>query len=195
MLTAVPAPPTSPAAPIRERPTFESVYGAGFTHVWHTLRRLGVPEADLEDAAHEVFVVVHRRLDTYEPARSLKAWLTGIAYRVASDDRRRAHRREERPTDAATLEACADAAPGADELVSRAQARALVLRALESLPLERRLVFVMAELDEVPGPEIAHALELPLNTVYSRLRLAREDFAQAVRRLQARQSTREEGAR
>ena len=47
MLTAVPAPPTSPAAPIRERPTFESVYGAGFTHVWHTLRRLGVPEADL----------------------------------------------------------------------------------------------------------------------------------------------------
>ncbi len=65
-----------------------------------------------------------------------------------------------------------------------AERRALVLSALDRMPLERRAVFVMHEIDEHSIPDVARALDLPLNTAYSRLRIAREEFAAAVRRLQ-----------
>ncbi|MCB9549953.1 MAG: sigma-70 family RNA polymerase sigma factor [Myxococcales bacterium] len=159
---------------------FRALYDAGFRHVWLTLRRLGVAERDLEDAAHEVFVVVHRRLADYDPARPLRPWLTGIAWRVAADERRRArHHREQLGVDPAT--ACP--APGPEQAVAAEEARALVHRALQTLDLDRRVVFVMAELDGATAPEIAEALGIPLNTAYSRLRVARQRFADAVRRL------------
>ena len=72
------------------RPETHEVYTTHFRHVWHSLRRIGVPWADLEDAAHDVFVVVHRRLTDFDPERPIKPWLSGIAYRVASDRRRKA---------------------------------------------------------------------------------------------------------
>jgi RNA polymerase sigma-70 factor (ECF subfamily) len=159
---------------------FRAVYDAGFKHVWHTLRRLGVVERDLEDAAHEVFVVVHRRLAEFDATRPLKPWLTGIAWRVAADERRRArHRREslgEAPASTQTP------GPGPEQALASEQARARVHRALQSLDLDRRVVFVMAELDGASAPEIAQALGIPLNTVYSRLRVARQRLADAVRR-------------
>jgi RNA polymerase sigma-70 factor (ECF subfamily) len=189
MFAPVPLPGDPSPAPPPTRPTFEAVYAVGFTHVWHTLRRFGVREADLEDAAHEVFVVVHRRLDTYLPDRPLKPWLSGIAFRVASDERRRLRLRPE-TTQVADLETRPSGTPGPEEQLSQAQQRAFVLRALDALPLDRRSVFVMSELDEISGPDIAEALSLPLNTVYSRLRLARQDFAEAVRRLRAREGDR-----
>lgn len=187
MFAPVPLPGDPSPAPPPSRPTFESVYAEGFTHVWHTLRRFGVADADLEDAAHEVFVVVHRRLDTYQPERPLRPWLSGIAFRVASDERRRLRLRPETLSTDGDLETRASGAPGPEEQLSQAQQRAFVLRALDALTLDRRSVFVMSELDEISGPDIAEALALPLNTVYSRLRLARQDFAEAVRRLRARE--------
>ena len=161
---------------------FRAVYDAGFRHAWHTLRRLGVAERDLEDAAHEVFVVVHRHLATLDARRPVKPWLTGIAWRVASDERRRArHRREALgvPVEAP------HPAPPPDLQLEAAEARSLVHRALQHLDMDRRVVFVMAELDGATAPEISESLGIALNTVYSRLRVARERFARAVRRLAA----------
>jgi RNA polymerase sigma-70 factor (ECF subfamily) len=165
-------------APQIVRPTFRALYEGEFSYLWHTLRRLGIRARDLEDTVHDVFVVVHRRLGDYDPERPLRPWLFGIAYRVASERRRRA------PADPAAAEeilALADEGPGAEALLVAAQARAQVQRALEALPLEQRAVMVMHDLDGCTAPEVADALELPLNTVYSRLRLAREKFVAAVR--------------
>jgi RNA polymerase sigma-70 factor (ECF subfamily) len=164
-------------------PDFRETYDAHFPHVWHTLRRLGVPEGDLEDAAHDVFVVVHRRLTDFDPARPLRPWLSGIAWRVASDRRRSARARHER---VGVETEPPDGGPDPERLVQARQARVLVQAALESLDLDRRVVFVMHELDGASVPEIAEALDVPLNTVYSRLRIARERFAGAVKRLGVR---------
>ena len=164
-------------------PTFDAVYARGYAHVWRTLRRLGVPEQDIEDQAHDVFLVVHRRLHDYDPDRPLEPWLSGIAFRVMCAARRRAHRRRERPGNDAWLEQQQSPEPGPERLMARHERQQLVLDALTRLDLDRRMVFVMHELDGMPCPQIAQAIGVPLNTVYSRLRVARTRFATAVRRL------------
>ena len=176
-----------------KRPEFRAIFDTECGYVWKTLRRLGVQERDLEDLAHDVFVVVYKRLDTYDPTRPLKPWLFGISFRVASDYRRLArHRRERITEDAAETE---DDSPGADDRLESEQSRRLVLEGLESLDLDRRAVFVMHELDGHPIPAIAAALGIPVNTAYSRLRLAREQFAAAVKRIQLRADTRARASR
>ena len=169
-----------PSAPMVAQPLddFRAVYEAEFDYVWRTLRRLGVPERDLEDLSHDVFVAFYRSRAGYDPSRPLKPWLFGIAFRVSSDFRRRAQHRYEIPSE---HEATDDKA-SAEEQVSQNEQRALVLRGLEALEPDRRAVFVMHDLDGHSMPEIAQVLSAPLNTLYSRLRLAREQFAQAVRR-------------
>lgn len=163
-------------------PTFRRLYERHFDHVWHTLRRFGVAERELEDAAHDVFVVVHRKLGAYDPARSARAWLTGIAWRVAADTRRRVHNRRETLDARAGLDHPA-ALPSPDDLLAAREARDLVELALAELPLDQRAVLMLCDLDGATGPEAAAALDLPLNTVYSRLRTARARFGAAVRRL------------
>ncbi len=169
----------SPAA----APTFEAVYDEHLSYVWHTLRRLGAPDREREDLAHDVFMVVHRRLHTFDPSRALKPWLFGIAFRVMSDHRRRARVQRE------VLDEAPDqrphAAPSAEAALIADDRRRLVLAALAELPLERRAVFVLYELDDAPMREIADNLDLPVNTCYSHLRRARRDFADAVARLRA----------
>jgi RNA polymerase sigma-70 factor (ECF subfamily) len=172
------------AEPMPEAPDFRAVYEAEFDYVYHTLRRLGVPDRDLEDLLHEVFIAYYKSQASYDPRRPLKPWLFGIAFRVASDWRRRAHNRYEVPSD--HEERFASPAPAADEQVAARQRRELVLAALETLDLDRRAVFVMHDLDGHSMPEIAQVLAVPLNTLYSRLRLARAAFAQAVKRAQLR---------
>lgn len=172
------------AEPMPEPPAFRTVYENEFDYVFHTLRRLGVPDRDLEDLLHEVFIAYYRGQASYDPRRPLKPWLFGIAFRVASDYRRRAHHRYEVPSE--HEERFASQAPGADEQVAARQRRELVMAALETLDLDRRAVFVMHDLDGHSMPEIADVLSVPLNTLYSRLRLARAAFAQAVRRAQLR---------
>ncbi len=158
---------------------FRAVYEAQFSYVWRTVRRLGVRDRDLEDVAHDVFVVFYRGLDGYDRARPIRPWLFGIAFRVCSDYRRRAQHRFEIPAEDHDT---ADAQPPADERVAREQERKLVLAALDTLDFDRRAVFVMHDLDGYSMPEIAQTLDAPLNTLYSRLRLAREQFAVAIRR-------------
>lgn len=166
-------------------PALANVYQEHFSYVWHALRRLGVRSADVEDAAQEVFVVVHRKLAEFDPSRPLRPWLFGIAHRVAAGQRRRAHVTREVGETPMHL---ADAAPGPEMDAQTAQRRALLMRALDLLPFERRAVVVMHELHEHAIPEVADALGIPLNTAYSRLRLGRADLSAALKRLRGKEA-------
>jgi RNA polymerase sigma-70 factor (ECF subfamily) len=182
----------SVAAPSREEggrvssvppPDFRQLFDSELEYVWHTLRRLGVREHDLEDVTHDVFMAVHKKLDTFDGSRPMRPWLFGFAYRFAADYRKLArHRREV----LVLAPEAPDPAPSAFDRADFGQTLEIARRALETLDLDRCAVFVLHELDECPMPEVAAALGIPLNTAYSRLRLAREDLAAAIRRLRPR---------
>ena len=139
------------------------------------LRRLGILESDLKDVAQELFVAVHERLGDFDRSRPLRPWLFGFAVRYASNYRRLARNR--------ALDPVSDSQLGTDGS-SRIEARDLVLRALGRLDFDRRTVVVMHDLEGFDAPEIARLLGIPVNTVYSRLRLARADFRAAFDDLQ-----------
>jgi RNA polymerase sigma-70 factor (ECF subfamily) len=158
-------------------------YDAHFEFVWRSLRRLGVREANLDDAAQEVFLIVFRRQDAFEHRSSSKTWLYGIAFFVA----RRFARASARDASAPIPEELPDTRePTPHEVVARAQSVRLVHAALDLLEAEKRAVFVLAELEQLSAVEIAEVIGAPLNTVYSRLRAARRDFDGALRRIEAR---------
>jgi RNA polymerase sigma-70 factor, ECF subfamily len=149
----------------------EEVYEREFENVWRSLRRLGVPEADLEDAVQEVFVAAHARLHTFDRSRPIRPWLFGIAVRVAAEMRRGARRARWRPQ---LADALLDPDPsGPEEALAARQAQVLVDRALATLDFDQRVVMVMHDLENMTALAIAESCSVPLNTVYSRLRLAR----------------------
>jgi len=137
--------------------------------------------ADIDDVTQEVFIVAHRRLAEFESERALRPWLYGILRHVASNHRRgrrRARQREDRlhhepppPPPKTPIEAL-EAQEAAD----------LVTRTLQKLEPNRREVFLLVEVEQLPIPEVAVALDIPINTAYSRLRLARADFQAALLR-------------
>jgi RNA polymerase sigma-70 factor (ECF subfamily) len=156
---------------------FRRVFDEEYDYVHHSLRRLGVAPRDLEDVAHDVFMQVYKNLDRYDRARPLKPWLFAFAFRVASDYRRLARHRTELGLGEDHV-ASTSSDPSAEERASDREAAGLVAAALDAMPLEQRAVFVMYEVDEIPMKEIAESLGIPANTAYSRLRLAREIFAE-----------------
>ena len=153
-------------------------------YVWNALRRLGVRHADLEDLTHDTFVAVYKQWSGYDAKRPLRPWLFGFALRVASDHRRLARHRFEV---GASDDDPRDEAPNAADVLLQKELEALAHAALATLDLNRRAVFILHELDGSAVPEIAAAFEIPVATAYSRLRLAREDFAAAVKRLTLRE--------
>jgi len=165
------------AEPAGMSTSFEEIYAGHFDFVWRSLRRLGVPVAEVNDATQEVFIVVHRRLQDFEARSALKTWLFGISLRVASDRRRSARRRPEAPLG---RDVPAPAFTDPHEAAARAQAVRVLYSLLEELSDEKRQVFVLAELEQMTAPEIAEALSINLNTVYSRLRAARREFDAAL---------------
>ena len=148
------------------------VFDAHATFVWRVLRRLGVPDADAEDAVQEVFIVVHAKGGEYEERGSIRSWLFAISRQVASHRRRSAARREH--TRALLPEAVQPANP--QELAMRAEAVALVNAFLSRLDENQAIVFYLADVEGMTAPEIATSLDVNLNTVYGRLRLARQRF-------------------
>lgn len=162
---------------------FEDVYRECFPFVWRSAKRLGVRDASLDDVVQEVFVVVHRRLADFEGRSSLKTWLFGITLRIVRDHRRAVKRRDPGPpVDPDTLQAVGGPAHDAE----KAEAVRLLHAVLDDLDDERREVFVMAELEQMTMPEISDALGINLNTAYARLRIARQEFDQALARHRAR---------
>jgi RNA polymerase sigma-70 factor (ECF subfamily) len=161
---------------------FEEVYAQTFDFVFRTLRRAGVPEASVDDALQDVFVVVHRRLPEFAARSSIKTWIYGIAVNVASDHRRRDRRKGgHEPLDVRLPDGALDPA----ESFARAEALRELDRLLASLDADKRDVFVLAEIEQMTAPEIAEALSLNVNTVYSRLRAARREIEAAVAALEA----------
>ncbi|HEY4122255.1 MAG TPA: RNA polymerase sigma factor [Byssovorax sp.] len=166
--------------------TFREVYDEHFRFAWRSLRRLGVRESDVADAVQDVFLVVHRRLAEFEGRSKVSTWIYGICYRVASDRRRVAHLKREVAEVPAALEARGDDRRGAEGDLDRKQGLELLESILDTMPLEQRAVFTLFELDAQRGEDVAELLDVPLGTVYSRLRLAREHFRRAVERAHAR---------
>ena len=168
----------SPAAP--EALSFQAIYHAHVGYLWNSLRRLGVAERDLEDVAHDALLAIHAKLGDYDASRPLRPWLFGFAYRVAADYRKRARRRL--PVEDGDAQESVDSSPDAEaEAIAREQ-RAAVARTLASMPVERAAVLTMMDIDGCSAPEVASALGIPINTVYSRLRVARDEFATSVKR-------------
>lgn len=162
---------------------YRRFYQEHVRYVWKTLRRLGIHERDCQDLTQEVFVAVHRHFDERDPERPMKAWLFGFAYRVALGHKRRASTRAEVPTDNDVLADRQDSTRDVTTAMSARDAYLLVHQALVEVPMDQRAVIVLHDLDEVAAPAIATTLDVPLNTVYSRLRLGRERFRAALARL------------
>jgi RNA polymerase sigma-70 factor (ECF subfamily) len=162
--------------------TFRSLYDGHVDFVWRNLRRLGVHESDVEDRTQEVFVVAHRRFDEFEDrGHGPRAWLFQIVLRVASDARRHRRRHPEDP-DGGDATARASVEPPQADAVERREALSQLDAALDCIEVGRRAVLVLHEIEEMTAPEIAQVLGIPLNTVYSRLRVARAELEQALAR-------------
>jgi RNA polymerase sigma-70 factor (ECF subfamily) len=159
-------------------PTLELLYRAELKAVCAFLWRLGARESEMEDLAHDVFVTAARRLPSFDASRPARPWLLGIAFRVFSDARRKARPQE------AVSEQLEDPAAGPDESVARRQAQRVLQQALATLPEERRVAFVLHELEGLAVSEVSQVMDAPAPTTYSRLKLAREEVTAAIGRLQ-----------
>lgn len=179
------SPAADTATPAVERPTIQALYREHFAFVWRTLRRLGVVESGLDDAAQDVFLVVHRRLLDFEPGASPKPWLFGIALRVAHQHRRRQWRQHQRVGFAEDVSDMAEFDPC--HAAMNAESADTVQRFLAALDVDKRNVFILADLEQMSGQEVAQTLNVNLNTVYARLRAARKQLISAVQRVRARE--------
>lgn len=161
---------------------FAAVYRDHFAFVWRSLRRLGVGEHALDDAAQEVFMTVHRRLREFEGRSSLKTWIFGVLLNTVRHHRRSmARRRDHDPLP----ETVVDETPGPLESIARAQAVTVLHRFLDGLDDTVRECFVLSELEQMTAPEVAAATGANLHTVHSRIRSGRQQFEQMVARRRA----------
>lgn len=163
-----------------------AVHEAQADFVFRSLQRLGVRPADLEDVFQEVFIVVHKRLHTYDGSAALTTWLFGICLRVASAHRRRAWFRREVPTDDVAAAHPVPESEQPEEALAAREAQASVRRVLDRMDIEKRAVLAMFELDQLPTEEIATILGVPVGTVWSRLHAARKQFQKLMERERAR---------
>jgi RNA polymerase sigma-70 factor (ECF subfamily) len=171
----------------RDPARLERAIAADYRFIWRLLRRFGLPENQVEDAAQQVFLIVAERLDDITEGRE-RSFAFGTAMRVAQSLRRRLGR--ELPND--TLDERATAAVGPDELLEQKRARELLDHVLQAMPLESRTVFILFELEAMSSPEIAALIEVPLGTVASRLRRAREQFKTLVEAHESRRADKRE---
>lgn len=158
---------------------FDDFYDAHVDFAWRVARRLGTPAHRLDDVVQDVFVVVHRKLPSLGTDVPPRAWLFRVVQHVVWEHQRRARRDGFDPLS----EDLPDHGDDPERSLVRSEAVALVDRAVRALPEERRDVFILAECEQMTAPEIAAALQLNLNTVYTRIRLARADFDAALARL------------
>lgn len=175
----------TPGAALR----LEEVYDAHFDFVWRSARRMGVAEASVDDVVQEVFLIAHRRLADFEGRSSVKTWLFGILHRVVSDHRRTIRRKGGLEPLPEGLAADRSESCPAEQTEKRRRLK-LLHDLLGELDDDKRAVFVLAELEQLTAPEIAEAIGVKMNTVYSRLRAARKMFEAALSRHRAREDRR-----
>jgi RNA polymerase sigma-70 factor (ECF subfamily) len=180
----VPKIPSTPVTPPRDP---ANVFRETAPFAWRVLRRLGVDEADVDDVCQEVFVVVHRRLADFEGRSSLRTWIYGICVRTAADYRKRARARRQVESEARPEPIVS---PSQEYAVSIRQARCALDRILDGLDADKRAVFVLYEIEELPMSEVSSIVGCPLQTAYSRLHAARSEVEQAVESLRATEEMR-----
>jgi RNA polymerase sigma-70 factor, ECF subfamily len=154
------------------------VYERELDYLFETLKRLGASPREIEDLSHEVFLVLHRNWQTLDLSRPFRPYLFAVAFRVVCAHRRRGRR--EIPFAYVDAE---DRAVGPEASLQSKESAQLVQEALAAVPLQRRAVVIMHDLDGVPIVEVAAKLSLTRFGAYARLRKARREMASALRRL------------
>ncbi len=189
-------PPAMPVAPVSGVHQCEDRVGSSAdvfrehgAFIFRLLRRLGVPDADLDDLTQDVFLIVHRTLDRYEERNHMRAWLYRICVREAS--RLRRSRPPVATVDVDLLSEPAGSSP--EDAAQASQARADFDRLLGVLDEERRTVFVLYEVEELSMEDVATVVGCPLATAYSRLRSARKLVLAAAKRLEAQRRHDDQG--
>jgi RNA polymerase sigma-70 factor (ECF subfamily) len=175
------------AEPVGDQARLRGLVDEQYDFVWRTLRYLGLSDADAEDAAQQVMCVLARRIADVEPGAE-RPFLFATATNVAGTWRRTARCRPEAPDDG--LDAIAASEPDVEELLDERRAHDVLQAVIHAMPVELRLVFVLYEIEELTTPAIASMIGVPVGTVASRLRKARETFHAIVRRMQAAQRAR-----
>ncbi len=168
-------------------PPFSTIYAQYFNFVWSSARRLGVQPAAIDDVVQEIFIVIHARVATLERPEALRSWIYGVVRRTVSTYHRSRRTRGSAGLATVVEEEIVSDAPTPLEQTEQNADLELLQSLLAELDETKREVFSLVELEELTVPEVADALEIPLNTAYSRLRAAREAFEAALARHQARE--------
>lgn len=166
-----------------EASRLREMFDANYELVWRVLRRMGVPEADVDDATQKCFVVASRRVADIRPGEE-RGFLFQTAVRTALTERRT--RRRSRETGDEAMVSLLDPSMAPDEQLDHARKRALLDHILDTMPDDLRAAFVLFELEGFTTSEVASLQGLPQGTAASRIRRAREHFDAQVRRIQAR---------
>jgi RNA polymerase sigma-70 factor (ECF subfamily) len=159
----------------------EETYRVNYGFVWRSLRRLGVPEHAVDDAVHDVFVVAARRLQEFEGRAAITSWLFAVAVRIAQHQRRAIARHERRRSALAQTVRADGGGPPRDAFARRDAMQTLHVL-LDELDDEHRHVFILMELEQMTGREVAQMLGIKVPTVHSRLRAARDQLRRAAAR-------------
>ncbi|MEY4579332.1 MAG: hypothetical protein RL701_4035 [Pseudomonadota bacterium] len=199
VLVAPPKAQVSAALPYAA-PALAEVYEANFQYVFRCLRSLGVRSDMLDDALQDVFLVVQNKLAAFDGRSQLRTWLYAIVLRVGRRYRALAAREQRQDCDAELSDGPSPAtshSAGANDAFERSLEQkerwVLAQRALSTLDDDKREVFVLSQVEQMSAPEIAEIVGIPVNTVYSRLRAARLEFAAFAERMRAQNSHRAAG--
>jgi RNA polymerase sigma-70 factor (ECF subfamily) len=168
--------------------TIAQIYDSYFDFVWRNARRLGIPEASADDVTQDVFIVVQRRIDSYDGRASMQAWIFGILLRVVQDHRRSFRRKGARHVPLEhEVNRSAGAAhdPSPLDQLERLQRVRLVEQLLSEIDEDKRCLLILSEIEQWTLREIAQFYGSNINTIYSRLRAAKRAFEQAYERSQS----------
>ena len=167
------------APPMARTLDFDAIYAAHFGFVWRSLRGLGVTPGLLDDASHDVFIVVHRRLTDIQSQESVRRWLYAIVRHVAANYRRSQRRRTTLPLFESTLPS---RTPSPHERLADREAAEFMNAFVATLGTKKREVFVLGVIEGLTIAEVAAILHLPFGTAYTRLRSVRAELGRALRR-------------
>ena len=197
MHVAIAAPPDAAdaGAVLRRHQAFRSAIAPLVDVAFRVLRRLGVHDREIDDALQTVLLIAARRFDDLKTQQELKAYVCAACVNVARDVGRSRARQYARRANVEEIEDAAASAPDPENVLDQKRALELVQRILETMDEERRVVFVLYELEELNGQEIAEHLGIPVGTVSSRLRKAREEFRSGIARIRASERALERGGR
>ena len=156
------------------------LYEEHYDFVWRSVLRLGCAESSADDAVHDVFLVVARRLSEFEGRSSIKTWLFAIAIRIVQRHKRDLARHLRR------VDAVSGAAPEeSKDAHAQSEAAEILHRLLAELDEEKRIAFILSELEGMTAKEIGEAFGVKEATIQSRIRAAREKLSAAAEKIRA----------